>query len=112
MSVDCKELDIESEIWHILDGKALELRYLTINHSSNFLRLEKNWKSRVLIGGVQTYRETAPIVWSDVAIRREQWRTHRIRCAVFTRTLHPLGSSLSLSPNARIPSKIADRRKE
>lgn len=49
MSVDSKELDIESEIWHILDGKAL--RYLTINHSLNFLRLEKNWKSRVLIGG-------------------------------------------------------------
>lgn len=52
MSVDSKELDIESEIWHILDEKiSLELRYLTINHSLNFLRLEKNWKSRVLIGG-------------------------------------------------------------
>lgn len=58
---------------------------------------------------MQTHRGncSGPIVWSDVAIRREQWRTHRTRCTVFTRTLHPLGSSLSLSPNIRIPSKSA-----
>lgn len=39
MSVDSKELDIESEIWHILDGKPL--RYLTIKLSAAREKLEK-----------------------------------------------------------------------